>query len=148
MKYLENKLGVGFFELIILSLLGLPRIILHDLSLIEEGTFINGLLVCMPIIIWITYILVKNVETPFLSMFILCCMYGVFLALTHQILWLQSFPEPVQFGGNLSNVPPAVSNGIARVFAFLSSLTTGAVLGVILGAVTRGLNHLLKIFRR
>lgn len=147
MKKLEERLGIGVFELLILSLLGVPRVILHDLSLIEEGTFVNALFVFVPVIIWVMYILFKNTRGPFLSMFILCCIYGVLLALTHQVLWTQSFPDPVQLGGNLSNIPEAVSGGIARSFAFLSSLATGVVLGLILGFVTWALDRLFKMIR-
>lgn len=145
MKKFEEKLGIGVLELLMLALVGVPRVILHDLSLIEEGTFVNALFVFVPVIIWITYLLYKKVKAPFLSMFILCVMYGVFLALAHQMLWMQAFPEPVQLGGNLTELPDAASQVIIRGFAFLSSLTTGAVMGVLLGVVTWILNGLMNM---
>ena len=144
MSKVKEKLGVGIFELAALSLLGLPRVILHDLSVIEEGTFFNSLLVFVPVIVWIIYILRRKVKAPFLSMLLLCIIYGIILGITHQILWTQSFPEGVQLGGNLSELPAAVSNAIIRGFAFLSSITTGTIMGLALGAVTWLLNQLLN----
>lgn len=145
MKELEGKLGIGVIELFILSLLGIPRVLLHDLSILEEGTLVNTFFVFGPIIIWISYLLYKNVRAPFLSMFILCVIYGILLALTHQIFWIQAFPEPVQLGGNLSELPDVVSATIIRSFAVLSSLTTGTMMGVILGTFIWILNKLINV---
>lgn len=144
MNIIKEKTGLGILELLPLSLLGLPRVILHDLSIIEEGTFVNLLFVVIPVIVWIIYILSKNAKAPFLSMLFLCSIYGMILGITHQILWTQSFPEGVQLGGNLTELPDLASNIIIRIFAFLSSVTTGVVMGIVLGAVTWVLNQLLK----
>lgn len=144
MSKVKEKLGMGIFELITLSLLGLPRVILHDLSLIEEGTFFNSLLVFIPLIVWTIYMLRKKVKAPFLSMLFLCIIYGIILGITHQVLWTQSFPEGVQLGGDLSELPAAVSNTIIRSFAFLSSITTGTIMGLVLGTVTWLLNQFLN----
>lgn len=148
MSKVKEKLGIGIFELAALSLLGLPRVILHDLSVIEEGTLFNFLLVFIPVIVWILYILRKRVKAPFLAMLLLCIIYGMILGITHQVLWTQSFPEGVQLGGNLSELPAAISNTIIRGFAFLSSMTTGAVMGLVLGTVTWILNQSLNRMRK
>lgn len=148
MSKVKEKLGIGIFELVALSLLGLPRVILHDLSVIEEGTFFNSLLVFIPVIVWILYILRKRVKAPFLAMLLLCIIYGMILGITHQVLWTQSFPEGVQLGGNLSELPVAATNTIIRGFAFLSSMTTGAVMGLVLGTVTWILNQSLNRMRK
>lgn len=131
----KEKLGIHWFELLALSLLGLPRIIFHDLSIIKEGTFINGLFVFIPAVIWILYLIMRGVSRPFTAMLLLCLVYGVVLAITHQLMWSGVFPNGIALGGNLSHLS-GFSTIIPRTFAFFSSLATGAVLGVILGSVT------------
>lgn len=143
MIHFKEKFGIYFWELLLLSLLGVPRIILHDTSIIEEGTFINALFVFLPAVVWIGYLILRRATRPFMAMMILCLIYGVFLAVTHQIMWAEMFPEGIALGGNLSHL-----NGwsllIPRIFAFFSSLATGAVLGVILGSVTWIIRQILN----
>lgn len=148
MKQIESKIGMRIIEIIFLVLLGIPRIILHDLSLIEKGTFINLLLVFVPILVWIVYILFRNDKAPVLSIFILCLLYGVILAVTHQLLWTHSFPGYIQLGGNLSGLSGGLSTFIARSFAFISSLMTGALIGLILSVITWALSKVEKLYIR
>ncbi|WP_040979387.1 hypothetical protein [Oceanobacillus jeddahense] len=143
---INNYLGVPVLTLIVLSLLGVPRVILHDLSIIEEGSTVNSLLVFIPIIIWLAYIVLKNVNKPFLSLLLTGFFYGIFLAIVHQILWNVAMDTSIQLGGNFSNLPQAVSNIIVRTFAFFSGVTTGIVVGAITGAVGSLLNFVKKRF--
>ncbi|MFD1412990.1 hypothetical protein [Oceanobacillus jeddahense] len=143
---INNYLGVPVLTLIVLSLLGVPRVILHDLSIIEEGSVVNSILVFAPIIIWIAYIVLKNVNKPFLSLLLIGFFYGIFLAIVHQILWNVAMDTSIQLGGNFSNLPQAVSNIIVRTFAFFSGVTTGIIVGAITGAVGSLLNFVKKRF--
>ncbi len=68
---INNYLGVPLFTLIMLSLLGVPRVIAHDLSIIEEGSLVNSILVFAPIIIWIMYTNLKNIKKTFLSLLLI-----------------------------------------------------------------------------
>lgn len=135
MKNFKAVFGIHLFEMVLLSLAGVPRVILHDLSVIKEGTFVNALFVFVPILIWIVYILMKRVRRPFITMLMLCVIYGVFLAVTHQLLWTAAFPQGVSLGGNFSG-SAFPSEIIIRGFAVISSLSTGVVMGVILGTLT------------
>lgn len=134
-KKFNDYLGIPVITLLLLSLLGVPRVMAHDLSMFTEGSLINSILVFAPIIIWIVYIVWKDVNKPFLSLLLIGIFYGIFLAIGHQILWSVSFDAPIQFGGNLSDLPQTTVNVIARLFAFFSSLITGTVVGVITGLV-------------
>lgn len=147
MKNFEARFGMKIIEIVILALLGLPRIVLHDLSIIEEGSLVNSILVFGPVVIWFLYILVRNQEAPVWSIFILSCFYGLILALTHQIFWHESFPEGVKFGGNLSHILIEVSTVIARVFALISSLTTGLVLALILSGIMWVSCKVMEVFK-
>ncbi|MEY8561146.1 hypothetical protein AALF85_10620 [Jeotgalicoccus halotolerans] len=148
MQQIESKIGMRIIEIIFLVLLGIPRTILHDLSLIEEGTFINLLFVFVPILVWIVYILFRNDKAPAFSIFILCVLYGVILAVTHQLLWAHSFPGYIQLGGNLSELSGALSTFIARSFAFISSLMTGALTGLVLSMIIWVLSKMKKLYIR
>lgn len=148
MKNFEARFGMKIIEIVILALLGLPRIVLHDLSIIEEGSLVNSILVFGPVVIWFLYILVRNQEVPVWSIFILSCFYGLILALTHQILWDESFPDGVKLGGNLSHISIEVSTVIARFLALMSSLTTGLVLALILSGIMWVSSKVMGVFKR
>ncbi|AYW51410.1 hypothetical protein C7H83_05730 [Tetragenococcus halophilus] len=147
MKKWDHYFGISLNTLLGLSLLGVPRVILHDLSLIKEGSLTNSLFVFIPIIIWIGYIVWKNVKRPFLSLVVIGLFYGIFLAISHQIFWDTAFNASIQLGGNLSDLSPLISSMIIRVFAFFSSLTTGVLVGVISGTVTSVI-YFLKSVRK
>ena len=144
---INDYLGVSALTLILLSLLGAPRVILHDLSIMEEGSLVNSILVFTPMLIWIVFIVLKKVQKPFLSLLLIGFFYGIFLAIIHQIFWNTALDAPIQFGGNLTNLPQALVNFIARTFAFFSSVTTGIVLGAIIGAVGSFVNFIKKSFQ-
>lgn len=141
---INDYLGIPVITLLLLSLLGVPRVIAHDLSIVEEGSLINSILVFAPIIIWIVYIVWKDVNKPFLSLLLIGFFYGIFLAIGHQILWSFSLDVPIQFGGNLSDLPQTTVNVIARIFAFFSSVITGTVVGAITGLVGSIVNFIKK----
>lgn len=144
---INDYLGIPVLTLLLLSLLGVPRVVLHDLSMVEEGSWINSILVFAPIIIWILFIVLKKVKKPFLSLLLIGFFYGIFLAIVHQILWTTALDTPIQFGGNLSDLPQSAVNIIARTFAFFSSVTTGIVLGAITGAAGSLVNVIKKGFK-
>ncbi|MFD1067958.1 hypothetical protein [Oceanobacillus locisalsi] len=143
---INDYLGISIFTLILLSLLGVPRVIAHDLSIVEEGSLANRILVFAPIVIWIMFIVLKKVQKPFLSLLLIGFFYGIFLAIVHQLFWNIALDTPIQLGGNLSNLPQVAVNIIARIFAFFSSITTGIVLGVITGAASSLLRFVRKSF--
>lgn len=135
-------LGLPLAALFGLALLGLPRVVLHDLDLVHEGTFVNLLLVVVPPAAWIAVALAKRVPNPFLTLLVVGLFYGVLLALTHQLLWGAAFDEPPTLGGNLSDIAPGAQAIIIRVFAAISSLFTGVIVGVVTGLISWGLTRL------
>lgn len=142
----DSDLSLG--RLFGLSLVGLPRVILHDLSLIAEGSLVNSIFVFVPMISWIGYGVLKKRGQPFLPVVIIGIFYGILLAVSHQLLWRFALGEPIQLGGNLKGLSPILAPVIIRLAAILSSLTTGAVVGVICGALATGINFLKDAFLR
>lgn len=137
-------LGLPMIAVIGLALLAAPRVVLHDLDVIHEGTFVNALFVFVPPMIWIGVALWKRVPSPFLTMLVVGLFYGVLLAAGHQLLWDAGFGgNPPALGGNLSDLNPATQSVILRLFAAISSLFTGVIVGAITGLIAWGLSRVI-----
>lgn len=137
----RSALGLPFLALAGLALLGVPRVVLHDLGVLEEGTVVNGLLVFVPPLVWVLVVVRARVPNPFLTVLVVGALYGVVLAVGHQLLWDASFPDGTpRLGGNLSDVSPAVSAAVVRGFAAVSSVFTGVIVGAVAGLVAWGVS--------
>ena len=132
MRCLSLKHELSFLTLILLALLGAPRVILHDLHIIEEGTLVNLFFVFIPPMIWL-FIILRTSPSLFKPLFQIGLIYGVILALIHQLLWNIGFETPPQLEGPLSALPTVVQNSLMRFAAFLSSIATGVAIGLIMG---------------
>lgn len=129
-----RPLGLPLWGLIGLALLAVPRVVLHDLGVISEGTIVNALFVFVPILIWIVVALWARVPNAFLTLLVVGIVYGIFLAAGHQIFWTAQFDgQPPRLGGRLSDLEPGISSIVVRVFAVFSSIITGAVVGAAAG---------------
>ncbi|MDN5592797.1 MAG: hypothetical protein ACTIC1_20995 [Brevibacterium sp.] len=63
--------------------------------------------------------------------------YGILPAAGRQIFWTAQFDgQPPRLGGRLSELDPGVSSTVVGVFAVLTSIITGAVVGAAAGLVT------------
>ncbi|ONK14406.1 hypothetical protein [Streptomyces sp. MP131-18] len=138
-----RALGLPPVAVIGLALIAAPRVVLHDLDIIEEGTPVNALLVFGPPVIWVAVAWWRRVANPFLTLLAVGLAYGMLLALGHQLFWERSFgDDPPALGGNLSDLDPTAQTVILRVFAVSSSLFTGVLVGAVSGLVARGLAQL------
>jgi hypothetical protein len=140
----RHRLGLPLLAIIGLALLAAPRVILHDLDLIHEGTGINALFVFVPPIVWIVVTLMAKVPRPFVTVLAIGVVYGVLLALGHQLLWSVSMADRPGLGGNLADLDPTVQAVVVRAFAAVSSLVTGAMVGAVSGLAAWGLDALLR----
>ncbi|WP_160051812.1 hypothetical protein [Nocardiopsis sp. FR26] len=130
----RSALGLPWTVLIVLALLAAPRVVLHDLGLIQEGTFVNALFVFVPPLVWIAVAVLARVPRPFLTLLVVGVLYGVFLALGHQLLWDTAWEgDPPALGGNLADLPPLAQSVILRGFAAVGGLLTGTVVGAVCG---------------
>ena len=140
----RHALGFSWPALVGLAALAAPRVVLHDLGVIEEGTFVNGLFVFVPPACWIAAVLWKRPPRPFATVVVIGAIYGVFLALGHQLLWdAASGGSAPALGGNRAVLNPSVQEGFIRAAAFVASLVTGTVVGVVTGAVALLLHRLV-----
>lgn len=133
------KLGLSWAAIVGLALLAVPRVVLHDLGVIEEGTFVNALFVFVPALIWVAVAIIGRIADPFVTLLTVGACYGVLLAIGHQILWgVNTGDEPPRLGGNLADLDPGVQDVIIRVFAAFSSIFTGLIVGAVCGLVAWG----------
>lgn len=143
----RQSLGMSWLGICGLAILGVPRVVAHDLSLV--GPIVNAVLVFGPLAIWVAVVLWRRVSNQFVTLLAVGVLYGVLLGLTHQLLWAQSFgDQPPSLGGNLAGaLAPAVEGVVLRVFAFFSSLLTGTLVGAATGAVAWLLARAVPAFR-
>ncbi len=105
--------------MIVLGLLAAPRVVLHDLDLIHEGTGLNALFVFLPLLIWVVVAVTRS-PSPVRLLLGAGAVHGICLAVIHNALW----------DGEATVAEPA-----ARVAITLSGLVTGLVVGAICGGV-------------
>jgi hypothetical protein len=116
-----------------LALLGVPRVVLHDLGLLHEGTVPNLAFVVLPLLVWVAAGL--RAARPFTTLLLVGLLHGAMLVLTHQLLWSASFDgSPPRLGGNLADLDPTLQAVILRLASVPSGLATGALLGALTGA--------------
>ncbi|UED87758.1 DUF4235 domain-containing protein [Streptomyces profundus] len=139
----RRTIGLSPLAVLALALLATPRVVLHDLDILDEGTALNALLVFLPPAVWIAVVLIARVRAPLMTLLAVGATYGVLLALGHQLLWNSAFDDgPPRLGGNLSDLDPGLQTVILRVFAVISGVFTGVVVGAISGAVATALARL------
>lgn len=132
-----------WYALPALALLAVPRVVLHDLHVIEEGAALNALLVFVPPLVWLAVVLRARAPNPFLTLLAVGAWYGVFLAIGHQLLWEASFgDDPPRLGGNLAGrLSPGAEELVLRAFATVSSVFTGVLVGAVTGLAGWGLSR-------
>jgi hypothetical protein len=137
-KYINKfKPDLPLSSIALLALLFIPRVVFHDLKLIAFDAFFYKFLAVAPLIIVLLVALLRRTKRPFYDFLLFGLMYGLFLALTHQILWDVSWGSNLpHIGGNLEGKFSPVTEGlILRTFAFISSVITGLVAGVAFGVI-------------
>lgn len=126
-----------------LALLAVPRPILHDLGIVEEGSAVNLALVFLPLLVWVAVAVRRPRPFPFLLLAGL--LYGVLLALTHQVLWSANGADEVRLGGELAGrLSPALEQVVLRAFAAVGSVFTGLLVGAVTGLAAWGLSRLRR----
>jgi len=121
----------------LLALLLMPRVVLHDLHVVPFDSTVYVFWAVAPLVVWLVVALLRKTKRPFYDFVVLGLCYGLFLALTHQILWNASWGDnPPHIGGNLAGqFDPLTESLILRTAAFISSVVTGLVTGIVFGVI-------------
>src|SRR5690625_3178980 len=134
-RRLRRWLGMSPLAICALAALGLPRVIAHDLAPVSPA--VNAVLVWVPLVLWLVVVLWRRVPNAFVTLLAVGIVYGVLLAVTHQILWVEAFDgDTPSLGGNLEgSLSPTVEAVVLRGFSVVSGLVTGALVGAVAGVV-------------
>ncbi|MFI7302033.1 hypothetical protein ACIBM8_02365 [Micromonospora aurantiaca] len=128
----RRTLGFSWPTLVALAALAAPRVALHDLDVVPEGTVVAALLAVGPPLCWVAAVLWRRPPRPFLTIVVIGALYGVFLAAGHQVFWDSSLGMDAP---GLAGLEPGAREALLRAAAVMSSLVTGAMVGVIAGGV-------------
>ncbi len=139
-----NKTSLSLPFIIFLALLGVPRIIGHDLGLLQEGNLLNALFVFVPFIVWMLVLLIKKVNNPIKTGILIGLVYGIFLTIIHQLL---GGLEGITLGGNLSHLSGTVQQIIIRSFSTISSMVVGTGIGLVIGCITYFIQFFVRKIR-
>ena len=142
----RRGLGLSAPIVILLAAVAAIRVPLHDLGIVQEGSVAAGLLVFVPVAVWVGVVLRRRVPNPFLALVVVGLAYGAMLAAGHQLLWGAAFDGNVpSLGGNLKGaLAPGQEAAVLRVSAVFSSLVTGTMVGTVAGAVAWAIARLRR----
>ena len=133
-------LGLSVAALVALAALGVPRVVLHDLDI--GGEAVNAALAVLVPVVWLAVVLARDVPRPFVTLVVIGLLYGVMLAVTHQILWNEAYDgDPPRLGDQLADAPDWVHSVVTRGGAVLSSLAIGLLVGAVTGAVATAIDR-------
>lgn len=119
-----------FLALVGLAALGVPRVVLHDLHVIDPMGPLTWFLALGPIAAWIWVAVAKRVPNPFVTVLVIGSLYGAMLVIVHQLLWTQAMQGVLP---SLGEGPMATT--LPRLAAIPSGLITGALIGAIAGLI-------------
>ena len=142
----RRGLGLSLPTVVLLAAIAAIRVPLHDLGLVQEGSAAAGLLVFVPLAIWVGVVLRRRVPNPLLTLTVVGLAYAAMLATMHQLFWGAAFGgDPPSLGGKLEGaLAPGVETAVFRVSAFFSSLLTGTVVGALTGVVAWAIRRLRR----
>ncbi len=102
---MRHRIGLSAPAIILLATIAAIRVSLHDLGIAPDGSVVAGLLVFVPLAVWLAVVLRRRVPNPFLALTAVGVAYGVMLAVIHQMLWAAAYDgNPPRLGGNLEGV--------------------------------------------
>ena len=112
-------------------MLALPRVIVHDLHLFPFDSIEYKILTIVPFATWALYALFGKSKRPIYDFLILGTLFGLMLAITHQLTWDASWgSNPPHLQGNLeAKLDPMIESLLLRSAAFMSSIFTGIAFG-------------------
>lgn len=130
----RSRLGLPIWQIAGLAALAMPRVFVHDAGVAVPG-LVQGLLVFGPPLVWLVVAVVRRIPSPVVTLLAIGGLYGVGLAIVHNLFWSDVFSErPPALGGNLAGtLAPGTEELVFRVAASVSSLFTGFVVGLICG---------------
>jgi hypothetical protein len=133
----RHALGLPLWGIVALGGLAAPRVFLHDLGVVEEETGLAALLAVVPPVVWVVVAIRARITQPLVTLLAIGAVYGVVLAVVHNLLWDEAFGDsPPRLGGALAGeLPPGAEELVLRFATAGSSVLTGVAVGLLCGLV-------------
>lgn len=133
-----HPLGLPVLVILGLAAIAVPRALVHDFAP-GAAAVLSPLLAIVPALVWIVVAAVWS-RRPLLSLVVAGGIYGVALAVVHNIAWSSVFADgSPQLGGALTGaLSPMAEETIGRGAATISSILTGAAMGLVCGLIAWG----------
>lgn len=140
-----SRLGVPFAAVVALVALTIPRVIAHDLALVAPGSLANSVLSLGPLAVWVLVAALAS-RRPFSTLVATGIGYGLVLGTVHNLAWSTVWAgSPPRLGGSLAGAwSPGTEEILMRGATGLSSLGTGAVTGIVAGAIAWAVQELAR----
>lgn len=140
-----SKLGVPLAAVVALVALALPRVIAHDLSAVAPGSPANSVLSLGPLVVWVVVAVLVS-RRAFSTLVATGVGYGLVVGTVHNLAWSTTWAgSPPRLGGSLAGAwSPATEEILLRGASGLSSLATGAVIGIVAGAIAWAIQEVAR----
>lgn len=134
----RHPLGLPLLAIFGLAALAVPRVLVHDFAP-GAAAVLSPALALVPALVWIVVAVLWS-RRPLLSLVTAGGIYGVALAVVHNIAWTTVFADgSPRLGGALSGALSRVAEeAIGRGAATVSSILTGAATGLVCGLIAWG----------
>lgn len=121
-------------SVVVLSLLTVPRLVLHDLDVMEDNSLLSGILGTLPYVLWVVVPIARRYRRLFLPVLAAGLLSGVWLLIGHFLLW------NIHWAGHPN--PPS------KASVLIPSIFVGLGMGAIVGLVTLGIGKSVRYFQR
>jgi hypothetical protein len=140
-----SPLGLPITAVAVLAALAVPRAIAHDLAVLPANGLADVALSVGPLVVWVVVAVIAS-RRPLGTLIAAGVGYGIALGLVHNLAWSTVWGEdPPRLGGALAGAwPPATEELLLRGATGLSSLGTGAMIGLLTGLVAWGLQEVAR----
>lgn len=138
--------SIPFLIIVLLAALAIPRVVIHDLHALPLDSIGYKALAIIPFALWVLVALLGKSKRPVHDFLVLGLVFGLMLAITHQITWDASWGNnPPQLQGNFEGaLSPAIESLLIRTSAVFSSLITGLALGGATALIAWGASKVRK----
>lgn len=133
------------FTMAALAALALAWVLLDQFGILEDGSTLSAIVAFLPFALWVAIVVWRQVPRPFSTLVRIGIIHGVMLAVVYQVMWDGTGSGYPPFIGNtVSEMPEIAREVVVRAFAVVTSVLTGALLGVITGIAAWGVSRFVR----
>lgn len=131
--------NIPFSWFILLPLLGIPQKIGVLFGWLNEGSWLNFILLLIAPILWVVLVLQRTESSSFNPLLLIGLIYGFYLAVTEFIYWLifQDSHALAQGTWTFNDLMGAITYFLIPIFRFFGHLLFGLLIGAITGFIAQ-----------